>query len=183
MNKLKLPLIILISLLIYVQEAYSFLPERINSQTVISDEKLKTTAINKDLISKTPDREKSSSCTNSLAVWFNLDRGIKIMFIDGLIEEFKHGGITIKQSAEYYVTQVNNAIYESLRKGNRDDIRTKGLGEIFKIIVVMDGDYNNGQSKIETLRESVGSDLLETYRKRYPLKYKHLKVLDKEMQN
>ena len=44
----------------------------------------------------------------------------------------------------------------------------------------MEGDFNNGKTKVEVLKDYIGEDGLEAYKREYPAKYQYLLDMDKE---
>ena len=45
------------------------------------------------------------------------------------------------------------------------------LGNIFKTIAVMEGDYDNGKDKVAVAKEYMGEDGFQMYQRMYPEKY------------
>jgi hypothetical protein len=178
-----LPLLILILLLVSIPNAYSIIIERTDGKTVITDEQVKEAAIANGAIPESPedfDMEKELESKNTIIIWINMDRNDKIRLIDTLKEKFRENGVIIGYPSEYYVNEINGVIYNDMQREEMINPTKKGVGAIFKSIALMDGDYNNGGSRIEALREYSGEELFEYYKEHYPEKYEYLLKLDSE---
>ena len=96
-------------------------------------------------------------------------------------EQYKEKGVTMRNPSAYYVDNINNVLYKSLLNKDFFAYTKKGIGTIFKTIAIMEGDYDDGsgRSKIEILKDFLGEEKFEWYKKNFPEKYKYWKELDK----
>ena len=90
----------------------------------------------------------------------------------------KKDGVIIRLPSEYYVTEITGDIYNSIVNG---DIVVMELGNIFKTIAVMEGDYDNGKDKVAVAKEYMGEDGFRMYQRMYPEKYE--KLMRKSLSN
>lgn len=98
--------------------------------------------------------------------------------VDYLKESFMiKSGVVIKNPSEYYVDEINGVIYNSIENDGKSTARN-GVGIIFRTIALMEGDYGNGGSKIEALREYLGTERFEEYKRMYLEKYQYLVEMD-----
>ena len=100
--------------------------------------------------------------------------------IEMMIKMFRQSGVSIKKSSEYYVSELNSALYKSLKQGDIGAEQKKGLGNLFKAFALMDADFDDGSNQIESLRDCIGEELFEDYKKRYPDKYERLRQTTKQ---
>jgi len=56
----------------------------------------------------------------------------------------------------------------------------KGLGNIFQVIAVMDGDYDDGGSRVDVAKTLFGEVIFEDFQGMFPSKYKRLVELNKD---
>ena len=156
----------------------------IGNSEYVTDEQLKDLAIRKGIIPKNITQDyinKNFRQKNTVVLWFIMNRGDKIALIDTLKEMFKEKGVTIKNPSAYYVDNINNVLYKSLMNEDFFVHTKKGIGTIFKTIAIMEGDYDDGsgRSKVEILKEFLGEETFEWYKKNFPKKYKYLEELGK----
>jgi hypothetical protein len=175
--------LILILLLISAPYAYSFVLKRADGKVVITDEQLRQAAIEKGIIPRNPedfDKQKELESKNSITLWIMMSRKGKIMTIDALKERYRENGVIINYPSEYYVNEINGVIYNDMQREDMISSTKKGVGIAFKGIALMDGDYDNGKSRIEALREWSGKEYFEYYKESFPDKYEYLLKLDSE---
>lgn len=104
----------------------------------------------------------------SLEDWLKKDYAFKIDLVKGFIEFAKKEKITMRRSPEYYVTEIDSLIANTIRNG---DELTHSLGVSLKTIAVMDCDWDNGKDPLEEARVLLGEAIFEDFRKNYPEKY------------
>ncbi len=154
------------------------------SQNKITDQQLEDLAIRKLFIPYNHDDAYYKSeleRKNTIPMWISADRSKKIGLIDGVKKAYleeKHA--VIKLPASYYVDEINGVLYSCLESGDYSDDLQKGIGVMFKTIALLDGDFDNGESLIKTLRKYAGEELFMLFKDSYPDKYYKLIKLDKE---
>ena len=152
--------------------------------TYPTDEEIVNLAIKKGVLPEdlnTLDVQKELEAGNSLVVWFITNRQDKVATIDMLKNMFElREKVVISKGSEYYVDEINGVLYNSLENGDIADFHKKGLGVIFKTIAIMDGDFDNGQDKVETFKQLLGNDALEVYRQKYPDRYQRVLEVRRE---
>lgn len=142
-------------------------------------------AVEKGIIPHDADRaylDEQIKQNNTVTSWLLANRESKIKLIAQLKNIFKDKeNVTIKLPDSYYVDEVNGVLYNSIKKGDIDENRKKGLGNIFVLIAMMDGDYDSGKNnRVEELRKLMGEEIFDRYKKDYPEKYEYLLKLDKQ---
>lgn len=153
-------------------------------KTYPNDEAVKNLAIEKGVLPKNTekiDTKKEFDAKNTMTLWLIMDRKDKVELIDSLKGIFKEKeGVIISKPASYYIDEINGVIYNGLNNGDIIDFKNRGIGNIFKTIAVMDGDFNNGKDKIETFKEMLGDKALEAYKTQHPDKYRALLKIRQE---
>ena len=149
-----------------------------------SDEEVVNLAIEKGVLPEdldTIDKQEELESGNSMTFWLLIERQDKISTTDMLIKMFEaKENVIIRKSATYYVDEINGVLYNSIKNGDIVNFKNKGLGSIFKTIAIMDGDFDNGQDKVELFKEWLGEDILELYRQEHPDKYQKLLEIRQE---
>lgn len=157
--------------------AYASIPELqyANKQgQYVTDEMLEKIAVEKGIIPKDADEaffNAEIEKKNTVAIWIMIDRKTKLSLIDNLRELNKKDGIIIRLSSEYYVREITGDIYNSVVNG---DVVVMELGNVFKTIAVMEGDYDNEKDKVVFAKEYMGEDGFQMYKRMYPEKYGRL---------
>lgn len=180
MNKKQLLFLILIFFLIYSINAYSASSGILYSTT---DEELFKLAVDKGLIPKNPDREWGMNETkkgNTILVWIALNREDKIELIERLKKLFKQDGIIISNTAVHYVDQINRVMISNIRARVDHQEGEPGIKRTFQTLAAMEGDYDDSRDKLEVLREFLGEEMLEFYKKDHPEQYDYLFKADGE---
>jgi len=154
------------------------------SEEKISDQQLKDLAVEKLYIPYDADKAYNKSeldQKNTVSIWIMMERKKKIELIDTLKKMWlEKENTVIRLPASHYVDELNGVIYNNLSRENGFEELRRGLGAMFKTIALMDGDYDNGKSMVETLRNYSGEDLFEYFKVNFPDKYEKLVKLDKE---
>ncbi|MEI8349871.1 MAG: hypothetical protein WCI77_06935 [Candidatus Omnitrophota bacterium] len=178
MNKKQVVVMCLfISLTSFCTTAYPITNPTINSQSsYYTDEQLLNLAITKGIIPKnrgTDYFEQELKKKNSIAIWIVWPREGKIALVDSLKKIFlEKEGTKINNPSEYYVDIINTALYNSICENKLKN--TKGIKALFVTTVLMEGDFDNGEDKVELLKNHLGEKLFEAYKKEYPEKYQYL---------
>ena len=111
----------------------------------------------------------------SASDWMKLDTRTKLALMKGFIATAKKDGVIMRFPPEYYVKEIDATIENAIR--NRDE---KGLvtsvGLMIHTIAAMDGDWDNGESKLEHAQKWLGPQLLENVRAQSPKKYEMLRT-------
>lgn len=143
----------------------------------ITDDDLKEIAIENGILPKDSDEaffKGEMEKKNTITAWIIIDHKSKLSIIDNLRDMFKNDGTVIRLSSKYYVTEINGVIYNSILKGDINSATKRGVGNIFKTIAIMEGDYDNGKDKVALAKEHLGEEIFQEYMKIYPEKYKKL---------
>lgn len=145
----------------------------------ITDNDVRRIAVEKDIIPKGADEKylhEEIKRKHTITSWIVTNHKDKVSMMDHIRELYRKDGVTIRLSSEYYVTEINGVIYNSILKGDITPINMKGVGNIIKTIAIMEGDYDNGRNKVELAKEHMGQDIFQIYRIKYPEKYKKLLI-------
>jgi hypothetical protein len=105
--------------------------------------------------------------------WSNLPKEQKQPIIQAFIDQAKSDNVVLKLSAEYYVRELD-ALIKTYAETKNDGALNASLGITIHTIAAMEGDWNNGENKLEHAKKFMGADNFEAFRKRYPEKYKRL---------
>ena len=104
--------------------------------------------------------------------WLQLDGPTKLAVLHEFIELARRDRIHIRQSPEYYVRELDALAELYLRTDNQQALDSS-LGVALHTLAAMDGDWDNGEPKLEHARRWMG-DWFETFRTRFPDKYRRL---------
>ena len=115
----------------------------------------------------------------TLAQWNNLDIYLKLDTIKGVIEMAKKDNVIITLSPEYYVAELDAVIVNSVKNRDENHIKTTSVGIAFHTIAAMEGDWGNGENKLEHAKKWMRSKNFEDFKIRYPMKYNKLKNNEK----
>ena len=151
-----------------------------------TDAELKQLATEIGIIPKDADKsyfDEQKSQGNSVILWILFDRATKISTIDKLKQMYlDNSGVVIKKPSANDVDEMNGVLYNSFNGDEVFSDMKKGIGVIFKTIAYQEGDYDegSGRSKVEILKEYLGSAIFERYRLESPGKVQELIEMDKE---
>jgi len=153
-------------------------------QSYPSDEEVVNIAIQKGILPQDLDiidAQEQLKAGNSVIFWLLTPRQDKISAIDELKKMFEtKENVLIRKSAIYYVNEMNGVLYHSIDNEDISTFKYKGIGTLFKTIAVMDGDFDNGQDRVELFKEWLGEDVLNIYRQDNPDKYQRLLEIRQE---
>ena len=79
----------------------------------------------------------------------------------------------IRLPANYYVKEIDKVIEDSVYREGAVGLDCS-IGVILKTIVVMDGDWDNGQDKCELAKRHMGPKWFELFKEKYPKKYENI---------
>lgn len=140
----------------------------------VTDDMLMKVALEKGIIPKDADEtflKAQIEKKNTVTIWIMIDNNARLSIIDNFRELNKREGIIIRLPSEYYAREITDDIYNSIVNG---DVVVMELGNIFKTIAVMEGDYDNGKDKVAFAKEYMGEDGFRMYQRLYPEKYEKL---------
>ena len=168
--------------LLFILPAYSSIATELDylKQPPVTDEQLKELAIEEGIIPLDADKahvESELSQKNTVAIWCLMEAEDKIELIDTLKNIWKEKeSIIIRLSSAYYANELNGIIYGSIQQGDISTANKRGLGVMFKTVAIMDGDYQdkNNTDKVKLLRNYIGEEMFEEYKKVCPDKYNKL---------
>jgi len=78
---------------------------------------------------------------NFINTWIRFRMDSKMTVIRGFIGKYRQRGIIIEQPAQDYVGAINDYLYRAIAQGNIHEVKTKGLGFVFKYIAVTKNDF------------------------------------------
>ena len=104
--------------------------------------------------------------------WLELDQPTKVALIQGIIKLAHEDNVEIRLSPEYYVKEIDSLIHTYLATDNEEALDTS-LGATFRTIAVMDGDWDNGEPKLEQAKKWLGP-FFYSLEELYPEKYRNL---------
>lgn len=171
---------ILILCLIFSENAYAISIELTGGY--YSDRQLGELAIEKGIIPEEIDGgylKKATEEKNSVILWIIMNRESKIRFVDRFKKDFQEAGTIIKNPSGYYVDEMTRILYRTISNTNEYFWAKDYVWVTLKAIALMEGDFDNGKSKVEALKDFVGEDTFERYKREYPEKYEYLLSLDK----
>jgi hypothetical protein len=160
-----------------VATAYASIPELQYSNKRsqhVTDYMLEKIAVEKGIIPKDADEaffNAEIKKKNLITIWIIIDNKTRLALIDNLRELNYKDGVIIRLPSEYYAGEITDDIYNSIVKG---DIVVMELGNVFKTIAIMEGDYDNGKDKVAVAKEYMGEDGFQMYQRMYPEKYEKL---------
>ncbi len=106
--------------------------------------------------------------------WRDLSPEVKLQLLTALIAMAKQREmVTIRLSPEYYVRELDALINRYVSTNNQEALKGS-VGVTWKTIVVMEGDWDNGEDPLDYAQKIMGRELFDTFRKIYPDKYQHL---------
>lgn len=159
-------------------------PANTLTENKITDQELKDLAVEKLFIPYNADNayyKSQKEQKNTMTIWVITNRQTKIDLIEKLKEIWlENEKVVIKLPASYYIDEINQAMYNSLKSDSWSDDFQRGLGVMFKAIALMDGDFDNGKSYIATLKAYFSDEWIQFFKDNYPDKYDKLIKLDKE---
>lgn len=109
----------------------------------------------------------------TLKNWTGLDSTSKVGVINGVIKRAKEDRIVLRLPAEYYVKEIDSM---ATRVTDKEDSQALSapVGTIIHTLAAMEGDWDNGEDKLEHARKWMGPDDFEFFRQHYPDKYARL---------
>ena len=110
--------------------------------------------------------------------WSKLSHDQKIGVISRAIELARQDGTRIRLPAAYYVREIDALRQSYVDTGNEAALDTP-VGLNFKTIAVLEGDWDDGEGRVEQARRLLGPGLFEEFKARSPEKYRHLLELDR----
>ena len=109
----------------------------------------------------------------SLRDWMAKNDEFKVKLVQGFINLAKVDNVIIRMPVDYYVREMDLLIENTIK--NRDESGLdNSYGVALKTIMIMDGDWDNGEDKLELAKKHMGPQNFETFVKKYPDKYQKL---------
>ncbi len=109
----------------------------------------------------------------TLKNWTGLDSASKVNVINGVIQRAKEDRIILRLPAEYYVKEIDSMATRAAEKEDPQGLAAP-VGTIIHTLAAMEGDWDNGEDKLEHARKWMGPDDFEFFRLHYPDKYTRL---------
>lgn len=109
--------------------------------------------------------------------WSKLSEQQKVGVVSVAIDLARQDGTEIHLPPGYYVAELDSLRQTYVNTGNEDALDSS-VGVTFKTIAIMEGDWGNGEGKVDQAKRVFGPELFEEFRTRYPDKYQHLIELD-----
>ncbi len=109
----------------------------------------------------------------TLKNWTGLDGTSKVSVINGVIRRAKEDRIILRLPAEYYVKEIDSMATRVTDKEDSQGLAAP-VGTIIHTLAAMEGDWDNGEDKLEHARKWMGPDDFEFFRQHYPDKYARL---------
>lgn len=109
----------------------------------------------------------------TLKNWTGLDGASKVSVINGVIQKAKQDRIILRLPAEYYVKEIDSVAIRATEKEDPQGLAAP-VGTIIHTLAAMEGDWDNGEDKLEHARKWMGRDDFEFFREHYPDKYARL---------
>jgi len=105
--------------------------------------------------------------------WMKKDTRFKIGVMHEVMAAAKRDGVIMRLSPEYYVKEIDATIENAIRNHDKKGLTTS-LGIMIHTIAAMDGDWDNGESKLEHAQKWLGPENFEGFKKMFPQKYERL---------
>jgi hypothetical protein len=114
----------------------------------------------------------------SCSKWATLDSMMKPVLI-GVVMHMNTDSnkVTFKHTSAFYAAELDTVVAH-YQKTNNQDALNSSLGIAFRTIAVMEGDWGNGQGKVDCAKAWMGEKLFEEFKTHNPKKYLHLVELD-----
>ena len=106
--------------------------------------------------------------------WISLSQEMKNALVERFIQiENDEGGVILKLPASYYAKEINNLVQTYITTKNEEGLNTS-IGVTLHTIAAMEGDWDNGENKLEHAKKWMGEEYFEFFKENYPEKYKRL---------
>ena len=106
--------------------------------------------------------------------WMNKDTKFKLQIVKGFISIAKGNSVVIRFPTEYYVKEVDGIIENSIKNHDEKGQGTP-VGILIHTIAAMDGDWDNGENRLEHAKKFLGPEYFEFFKKEFPQKYARLR--------
>lgn len=179
MKPLFLPILIL-----FLITPTNIYPSILEKDYYVTDKALKEIAIRKGIVPKDIDKayiDEETKKGNTLHLWIVASRDEKVKIVDVLKDLYREEEkAIIRNPSMYYVDEMNFVMFTNILHKAYDYSEGKGLKILLGTVAAMEGDYNDGKSRVEALRNFLGDKVFEQYKRDYPEKYQYLVEMDKE---
>ncbi len=105
--------------------------------------------------------------------WMKKDTKFKLQIVKGFIEVAKSNGVMIRFPSEYYVKEVDGIIENSIKNHDEKGL-SSSVGIMIHTIAAMDGDWDNGENRLEHAKKFLGPEYFEFFKKQFEQKYSRL---------
>lgn len=99
--------------------------------------------------------------------WLSLTPVQKVALIGVVIKLAKEDKVTIKLPPDYYVGELDKLIQRYVDAENEKALDAP-LGITFHTIAAMEGDWENGEDRLEHAGKFMGEELFKAFKKMYP---------------
>jgi hypothetical protein len=105
--------------------------------------------------------------------WMKKDTRTKLGIMQAFVEAAKRDGVIMRFSPEYYVKEVDTTIENAIKNHDERSLKT-AVGVMIHTIGVMDGDWDNGQDRLEVAKKWLGPENFDGFKEMFPQKYARL---------
>ncbi len=105
--------------------------------------------------------------------WMELDSSTKVGVMREFIEIAKKDKVVLRLSAEFYVNALDTMIANAVTNNDLYGL-DRSLGVVIHTIAAMEGDWDNGENKLEHAKKWMGPTNFELFKQAYPEKYNRL---------
>jgi hypothetical protein len=105
--------------------------------------------------------------------WMALDSNARLNVMKLFIEMAKEYKVILRLPAEYYVKELDLMILNAFQKDGLEGLDS-AAGVVIHTIAAMEGDWDNGENKLEHAKKWMGLKQFELFKERYPEKHRRL---------
>ncbi len=113
--------------------------------------------------------------------WMKLETKVKLEGIKRVIALAKEDKIIIRFLPEYYVKEIDSTIENAIKNHDEKGLSTS-VGVMLHTIAAMDGDWDNGENRLEHVKKWLGPTHFEFFKQAFPKKYAALLRERKEVE-
>ncbi len=105
--------------------------------------------------------------------WMNLDSGTKLGVMNAFVESARKDKVILRLPAEYYVKEIDSTVSNAYKRNDLERLE-ESVGIVIHTIAAMEGDWDNGEDKLEHAKRWMGPEYFEYFKQHYPEKYTRL---------
>jgi hypothetical protein len=105
--------------------------------------------------------------------WMELESSKKLAVMREYIKVARNDNVILRLPAEYYVKEIDAVIANAVRRNDLQGLDSP-LGVMIHTVAAMEGDWDNGEDKLEHVRKWMGPKEFENFKRMYPEKYQRL---------